>query len=236
MEVCIYKARGKGGSIYDMSLNPYIDFEVLKRLRGITNIEIITEKISISKAEAIIKQIYSGNLLGKFISLQDFYINTILKKAGIKREYKFITNGKDLPDVEVLEIIEEYIKGKVITLRDLLNLDEFRYMDYDTIIDCIQMLYCERRIKYTQATSNGKNKDICFMCAKERCNVCGFDYKEDDLILYAADNYNNLKIAEIGLEINKTSQATIDTLKEVTDFIRTKKKRLYYWYLQRHFV
>lgn len=225
VEVYLYKARGKGGSIYDMTLNPYIDFDVLRKIRGISNIEILTEKISISKAEEIIKNIYSGNILGKFISLQDFYINRILKKYGIKRETRFITSGKPLPKISELELVEEYIKGKVIPYKYLINLDEIKSLDEDLIIDIIQTLYCERRIKYIQATREINNKNICFMCDKEKCDVCNFEHQEDDILLYAADNYNNLQIPHIEIEVNRSSQATVNTTKEVLDFVKSKKEK-----------
>lgn len=224
MEVYLYKARGKGGSIYDMTLNPYIDFEVLRKIRGISNIEILTDRISISKAEDIINNIYSGNILGKFISLHDFYINRVLKKYGIKRETRFITSGKPLPKIHELELVEEYIKGKVIPYKYLKSLDEIKTLDEELIIDIIQTLYCERRIKYIQATKETNNKNICFMCNKEKCDVCNFEHQEDDILLYAADNYNNLQVPHIEIEVNRSSQATVNTTKEVLEFVKSKRE------------
>ncbi|MCX7694722.1 MAG: hypothetical protein N2Z71_03245 [Caloramator sp.] len=225
MEVYLYKARGKGGSIYDITLNPHIDFEVLRKIRGISNIEILTDKIDLSVAEDIINQIYSGNFIGKFISLQEYYLNKILKSYGIKKESRFITSGKPLPKVEDLERIEEYIKGKVISFRYLMELDEIKNMDFESVVDVVQTLYCERRIKYTKAVKKNKNKEVCFLCEKEKCDVCNFEHIEDDILLYAADNYNNLKPPHIEPIINRSSQATLNTLKEVTEFIKSKREK-----------
>ncbi|GIW49110.1 MAG: hypothetical protein KatS3mg079_586 [Caloramator sp.] len=225
MEVYLYKARGKGGSIYDITLNPQIDFEVLRKIRGITNIEILTDKIDLCVAEEIINQIYSGNFIGRFISLQEYYLNKILKSYGIKKESRFITSGKPIPKVEDLERIEEYIKGKIISFRYLMELDEIKNMDYELVIDVIQTLYCERRIKYTKAVKTIKNKEVCFLCEKEKCDVCNFEHIEDDILLYAADNYNNLKPPHIEPIINRSSIATVNTLKEVTEFIKSKREK-----------
>lgn len=225
MEVYLYKARGKGGSIYDITLNPNIDFEVLRKIRGISNIEILTDKIDLSVAEEIINQIYSGNFIGKFISLQEYYLNKILKSYGIKKESRFITSGKPLPKVEDLERIEEYIKGKVISFRYLMELDEIKNMDFESVVDVVQTLYCERRIKYTKAVKKIKNKEVCSLCEKEKCDVCNFEHIEDDILLYAADNYNNLKPPHIEPIINRSSQATLNTLKEVTEFIKSKREK-----------
>ncbi|WDC84878.1 hypothetical protein PL321_04550 [Caloramator sp. mosi_1] len=236
MEVYLYKARGKGGSIYDITLNPQIDFEVLRKLRGINNIEVLTDKIDLSIAEEIINQIYAGNFIGRFITLQEYYLNKILKSYGIKKEIRFITSGKPLPRVEDLEKIEEYIKGKVISFRYLMELDGIKNMDYELVIDIIQTLYCERRIKYTKAVKKNKNKDVCFLCEKEKCDICNFEHIEDDILLYAADNYNNLKPPHIEPLINRNSQATVNTMKEVTEFIKSKKKNVCSFHHQRHLV
>ncbi|GFR35620.1 hypothetical protein [Thermobrachium celere] len=225
MEVYLYKARGKGGSIYDMTLNPHIDFEVLKKLRGISSIEILTEKIDVAIAEEIIKQIYSGTFGGRLISLQDFYLNKILKKHNINKESRFITSGKPLPSIEQLEKVEAYIKGKVIPFRYLIELEDLKDMDYDLIIDVIQTLYCERRIKYTKAVKRVKNKNVCFMCEKEKCDFCSFEHIEDDILLYAADNYNNLKPPYIEFQMNRSSQSIINVSKEITEFIKSKRER-----------
>jgi len=225
VEVYLYKAKGKGGSIYDMTLNPQIDFEILKKLRGISSIEILTEKIDVAVAEEIIKQIYSGTFGGRLISLQEFYLNKILKKYNIKKESRFITSGKPLPSIEQLEKVEGYVKGKVVPLRYLLELEEVKDMDYDLVIDIIQTLYCERRIKYTKAVKMIKNKSVCFMCEKEKCDFCSFEHIEDDILIYAADNYNNLKPPHIEFQINRTSQVVTGVAKEITEFIKSKKEK-----------
>lgn len=229
MYVCIYKARGKNGYIYDMSLNPLVDFEILKNTRNINNIEVITPPISIKDADEILKSIYeTPSIISRIITSGDFYIKNKLKKLGLKRTSKIITSGCILPSKEEISKLEKYITGRVMTFKRLNEIKQNIGIK-SNILDIIQVLYCERRIKVVPAVRNSRGKSICSFCDREKCESCNFGFIEDDIMLYAADNYN---ISIPNKVINKLSN-TKDDIKNISlninKFINSKKSSLIFW-------
>lgn len=223
MEVVIYKAKQNEEYIYDMSLNPNVDYKILRGTRKITSLTVITPKIPIETGEKILKNIYgTSGIIGKLIPSHDFLINNSLKKFNINRIKKEI-NSESRIDKNSLSSVEQYIKGRMISIRQLINLKNYINLSAEEIINCVQALYCERRIKMIPAVRTIRYVKNCAFCQKQPCDKCRFGFLEDDILLYAADNYNLKSIKKaVYKKINLTKP-----LKEFSDefssFIKSKK-------------
>ncbi|QCX33926.1 hypothetical protein FDN13_09550 [Caloramator sp. E03] len=230
MDVVLYKAKQRdGGYIYDMSLNPKVDFVILKGTRKIRSLTVITPKIPIEIGENILKRVYgASNIVGKIIGSQDFLINNALKKFNVPQIKKEIVS-KEVVDKNSISIVEQYIKGKIISIRQLINLKSYINSDEEEIIDAVQVLYCERRIKMIPSVRKVRNRMICSFCNKEPCSICRFGFLEDDILLYAADNYNLKSVKKV---ILKKPILTVSLKKAYDDFslfIKSKKEWAVLW-------
>lgn len=221
MEVYVYKAKGTGGAIYDFSFNPYIDYEILKGTRNIESFEVMG-KTSIERAKIIIDKINKTSMFDKIIKNTDFLVRKELKKNSLKSEYKKISSGYALPSKKDIELIERKIIGRVLTLNDIIDYFK-RYYQYDYLLDILQVLYCERRISILPAFKEEGGKLYCNFCRRRLCEGCQFNFKESDLLIYAADNYN--------FSIKKSLEYKVPKLKEIMEevaldllyFIKSKK-------------
>ncbi|SKA75524.1 Superfamily II DNA/RNA helicase required for DNA uptake (late competence protein) [Caloramator quimbayensis] len=223
MEVVIYKAKQKEEYIYDMSLNPDVDYKILKDTRKITSLTVITPNIPIETAEKILKSIYGvSGIIGKLIPSQDFLINNSLKKFNINKIKKEIDSQGRI-DKNLLSTVEQYIKGRMISIRQLINLKSFINLNTEEIIDCVQALYCERRIKMIPAVRTIKYVKNCSFCQKEPCKSCRFGFLEDDILLYAADNYNLKSIKKAVYKKINLTKPLKDFSDEFSAFIKSKK-------------
>ncbi|EYE89888.1 hypothetical protein Q428_00760 [Fervidicella metallireducens AeB] len=230
MDVVIFKARGRGGYIYDMSINPLVDFSILKRTRKIDKIEVITPKISIEKAEIILKSIYGvSSIIGKLISSQDYMINNILRKNDVKKIKYEINNGIEIPSPQKIASVEEIIVGKILSLEKLLGIKDKLGITSEEMTIIIQTLYCQRRIKMTCAIHKVKNKHTCFICNREPCPSCTLGIEKDDILVYAADNYSISIPENIILKDKRLSDVIKDAQNDFTNFLKSKKLSCVIW-------
>ncbi|CCC58044.1 MULTISPECIES: hypothetical protein [Caloramator] len=221
MEVYLYKAKGTGGAIYDFSFNPYIDHEILKRTRNIESFEVLG-KISIDRAKSIIDKINKTSMLDKIIKNTDFLVKKEIKKNSLKAEYKKISSGYVLPSKEDIEFVEGKIIGRVLTLNDIIDYFK-RYYQYDYLLDILQVLYCERRVSILPAFREEGEKLYCNFCRRRVCEGCQFNFKESDLLIYAADNYNFSLRQGLGYKFPKLKDVKEDIALDLLDFIKSKK-------------
>jgi late competence protein required for DNA uptake (superfamily II DNA/RNA helicase) len=229
LEVVIYKARGRDGYFYDMSLNPSIDFAVLKSTRNIERLEVITPKIEIDKAEKILKSIYASSIIGKIIPSQDFLINNALRKLKIERIKENIFHKSVLPSPEIILRVENYIMGKVITLQRLFSMEKEIGLGYKRIMDIIQILYCQRRIKMLSSCGNIKGNDVCSYCGKSPCSECYFGFEKKDILLYEAYNYSINIPVYIDYKRRKMQDSLAETYNNILTFTRSKKASAVLW-------
>lgn len=230
MDVVVYKAKGKDGYLYDISFNPTIDYEILKRTRNIKSIEIITPEVSMESAQKLLKGVYGASqVFGKLVNSQEYYINSALKKLNISQVHRKITEGTYIPSKEDILKIEEHITGRVVTLNKILEKGkDFRLSD-EMIIDIIQLLYCERRIKIVPARKSIGNRRVCTICNKESCTDCCMGFNEDDILLYAADNYNLHMTRNVSVKIGKVTEAIKNAGNGVYNFIKSKRSNGVLW-------
>lgn len=230
VNVVIYKTRGKNGYLYDMSLNPLVDFEILKGTRKIEYLEVVTPEISVEEAEKILKNIYGiSSIVGKIVPSQDYLINNNLRRFKIKRISRIISSGCAIPSNDEISRVEEYIKGKIVSFHRLESLKQRLGIRYDRLIDIIQVLYCERRIKMIPSVRKIKNKCICSFCLREECSDCCLGFKNDDVLLYAADNYNFDIYSEININKKKMGESIKGAYDGVVSFIKSKKDYALLW-------
>ncbi|SEF39454.1 Superfamily II DNA/RNA helicase required for DNA uptake (late competence protein) [Caloramator fervidus] len=217
MEVYIYKAKGKGGVIYDFSFNPYVDYEILKRTRNIENFTILG-KTDIKKAKSIVQSVNSNVFIKRLIKNDDSIINRVFKKHGIKMKLKRVFEDYVLPLKNDIELVEGKIIGKVFTLSEIF--DFFKDMDFSYLLDILQLLYCERRIQITPVFDD---KNYCYFCKKYSCKECQFDFNQDDLLIYAADNYNFSFKRGYNYKKIKLDKIKEDVARDIFNFIKSKK-------------
>lgn len=230
MKVVIYKVRGKGGYLYDMSLNPSVDFEILKGTRKIDFLEIITPEISIEEAEKVLKSIYGiSAIVGKIIPSQDYLINSNLRKLKITRISRVISEGYKIPSNSEISRVEEYIKGKIVSFERLSLMESKVGVNEEELRDIIQALYCERRIRIVPSVRKVKNKYICSFCTREQCTECCLGFKRDDVLLYAADNYNLDIYPEISVSSRKLGESIKNANDGVGNFVKSKKDYAVLW-------
>lgn len=230
VDVMIYKVREKGGFIYDMSLNPEVDFAILKKTRGIKFIEVITPEIPIELGEVVLKNIYGTSaIIGRLIPTHEYLINTVLKRLKIKRIERHIISERALPDIKDMAKVEEYITGRVISLRKLLDMKDRLNMCSGNVIDIVQALYCERRIRMVPAVKKVKGKNICSYCGKQPCDNCcpGFEY--GDILLYAADNYNTGIPHKIDFKKVNMSEPCKRAYDDFMVFLKSRKDSAILW-------
>lgn len=224
MDVVIYKAKGKNGYLYDMSLNPYVDLEVLRNTRKVKSVQVLSPKIPLQAAEGILKRIYGGTFLAKFANSHDYFIKKELKKLKIKQEVYHIDSGISLASAENISMIEECIMGKVITVRRLLKIAYSFGLTEEDMLNIIQLLYCERRIRMVPAVRKIRNKAVCSFCEKEECSKCCLGFEETDIILYAADNYNIGVPRKVNYKRKKLNDCLNKAFEGVSYFSSTSKK------------
>lgn len=230
MNVVIYKARGKGGYLYDMSLNPLVDFEILKGTRKIEYLEVITPEISLENAEKILKNIYGiSSIVDKIVPSQEYLVNNNLRKYKIKRTSKIISQGSGIPSKDEVSRVEEYIKGKIVSFARLEALKEIIGIKQDSLIDIVQVLYCERRIRMIPSVRRVKNRSICSFCLREECNDCCLGFRRDDVLLYAADNYNFDIYPEINMNKKKLGESIKEAYDGIVNFVKSKRDYAVLW-------
>lgn len=230
MDVVVYKAKGKDGCLYDISFNPTIDYEILKRTRNIKSIDIITPEVSVASAQELLKGVYGTSLVfGKLVDSQEYKINSGLRKLNINKVQRRITQGAYIPSSEDISKVEEQITGRIVSLRKLLEIGREFGLGEGQIIDIIQLLYCERRIKVVPARKGLGNKRICTICGRESCRDCCMGFDEDDILLYAADNYNLNRIKNINVRVRKVAEAIKQAGNGFYNFIKSKKSNGILW-------
>lgn len=229
MEVVIYKARGRDGYFYDMSLNPSVDFAVLKSTRNIERLEVITPRIEIDKAEKILKSIYASSIIAKIIPSQDLLINNALRKLRIDRIKENIFHKSILPSPEIILRVENYIMGKAITLKKLFSLEKEIGLGYKRIIDIVQILYCQRRIKMIPSCRNIRGGEVCSYCGKSPCSECYFGFGKEDILLYEACNYNMTIPVHIDYKRKKMHDSLTAAYNNILTFVRSKKTSAVLW-------
>jgi late competence protein required for DNA uptake (superfamily II DNA/RNA helicase) len=229
LEVVIYKARGRDGYFYDMSLNPSVDFAVLKTTRNIERLEVITPKIKLDEAEKILKSIYTSSIIGKIIPSQDFLINNTLRKLKIERIKENILHRSVLPSPEIILRVENYIMGKVTTLQKLFSMEKDIGLGPKRIVDIIQILYCQRRIKMISSCRNNKGSEVCSYCGKIPCDECYFGFSREDILLYEAYNYNISIPVYIDYRKRKLQDSLLETYNSILTFIRSRKASATLW-------
>jgi late competence protein required for DNA uptake (superfamily II DNA/RNA helicase) len=226
MEVVIYKAQGMDGFFYDMSLNPQVDLAILRKIRGVDKIEIITPEISLQEAEKILKGVYgTSSLFAKMIKSQEFLINRALKKQGISKIKKSVIGNYAIPSLDSIAKVEDYIKGKVVSLNKLLCMERDIGLSKKDIVDIVQALYCERRIKMTPSSRKIKDKHVCTVCERQPCSSCGLGFNSRDILLYAAYNYGFRASIRFDVKRKKISEITKDAYDSIVSFV--KGKRIY---------
>lgn len=230
MNVVVYRAKVKDGFLYDITLNPLVDFEILKKTRKIEFLEVITPEISLEKGQMVLKGIYGSlSVIERFIPSKDFAINSVLKKLSIKRTKRFVDKGDEAPTTLEMAALEEHIKGRVIKLQRLIDISSLIQMDKGMIINTIQALYCLRRISIA-ACSNGINKNkSCSLCENDECLLKLVKHKEGDILLYQADNYNINKSSFSRVRKKKLSGISKNAEEEFIGYIKSKKAACILW-------
>lgn len=223
MEVVIYKVKGKNGYLYDMSFNPGIDFEVLQSTREIKSLEVLTPKIPIEVGEKVLNKIYGNSLIKKIIGSHDLIIKRDFKKFSIEEVNIKIIEGKQLPSQEKINKVEDVIAGKVITLKKLCDLFKQQISEVE-ISEIVQTLYCQRRIRIIPATRKSKKNYICSFCEKPICNACCLGFEAEDVLLYAADNYNIGIPRTIQFISPQLDECLMTASQEITGFVKASKK------------
>lgn len=230
MDVFVYKAKGKDGYLYDISFNPTIDFEILKRTRKVKAIEIITPGVSVASAQEILRGVYGkSSVFGKLVSSQEYIINSVLKKLNINKIIKRVTEGGFIPSAEELCLLEEQIAGRMISLDRLVKIGFELGFNEEKVINIIQSLYCERRIKMIPARKRTGNRIVCSICNKEVKTGCCMEFDEGDILLYAADNYSISKSKSIHVRTGKTNEIIKKAEEGFIEFINSKKNNGILW-------
>lgn len=222
MNVVVYKTTGINGCLYDMSFCPSIDFEVLRSLRGIKNMEILTMEVPLKVGEAILSDLSRRTMVKRLIGTRNISSEF---KAYFETNPVILSTGTKLPNAEQVHKIEDVVIGRVISLRRLFDI--FRgEMHRDEMIEITQMLYCQRRIRMIPSVRRKKGKRICSFCEKEICNECCLGFDEDDVLLYAADNYS-IGVPRAALyKPMKLNEVLTAARNEVNHFYQSAKKHI----------
>ncbi len=230
MDVVVYKAKGKDGYLYDISFNPRIDFEILKRTRNVKAIEIITPEVSMASAQEILRGVYGkSQVFGKFLNSQEYIIKSALKKLNISKVINKVTEGGFIPSAEELSRLEEHITGRMVSLGRLMEIGLELGFSEEKVINIIQSLYCERRIKMTPAKKRTGTKNICSICNIEIKGNCCMGFGEEDILLYAADNYCIGKSKNIHVRTGKVTNVIKKAGEGFCNFIKSKRNSGILW-------
>lgn len=230
MKVVVYRAKVKDGFLYDITLNPLVDFEILKKTRRIEFMEVITPEISLEMGQLVLKGIYGSlSVIGRFIPYKDFAINSVLKKLNINRVKRFVDKGEEAPTTLEMAALEEHIRGRVVKLQGLIDLSAAIQMDKRMIINTIQALYCLRRISIAVCSNDlNKNRSVG-LCENDRCLLKLIKYKKGDILLYQADNYNINKSSFSRVIKKKLSAISKNAEEEFIGYIKSKKAACILW-------
>jgi late competence protein required for DNA uptake (superfamily II DNA/RNA helicase) len=202
----------------------------LKRTRNVKSIEIITPEVSIASAQDILKGVYgTSSVFGKLINSQEYLINSALRKFNINKVQRKITEGAYIPSNEDICRLEEHITGRIVTLAKLILIGKNMGFNEEQIINIIQSLYCERRIKLMPAVKRKGNKNFCTACNKEVCSDCCMGFNEEDILLYAADNYNLNKSKNIHVSKEKVTEVIKIARDGFYNFIKSKRSNGILW-------
>jgi hypothetical protein len=230
LDFVLYRARGKNGYLYDISMAPDVDFSILKRTRKIDRFEIISEKASLEECKKALDKIYSKPpLIVRFIGLREYFINSALKKYNLKRTAGKADSDEIIPDSSDISKVEDCITGRVVSLNSLLSFEKKFCMSKDNIIKSVQALYCMRRIKIMPAVKKEKNKISCSLCEKEPCQECCYGFKEDDILLYAANNYRLNCQHNVTVKKTKLTRILKNAEESVNEFLESKKNSAVVW-------
>lgn len=224
VNVVIYRARVKDGVFYDMTFNPLVDYEILKKIRKLEELEVITPEIPFETGQAILKTIYGSSIIGRFISSRDFIVERALRKVGIQRIKRYVdikgTSG-DAPSSFEMSHLEEYISGRIVEINKLLGIKDSIEMERGRIINTIQGLYCLRRISVTSCSS-GKSGS-CSLCKNKGCVVNLAGSGKNGIYLYQADNYNFNRPLQARVRVKKIFDTSIEAEKEVVAFVKSRR-------------
>ena len=223
MFVDIYRAKGKNGYIYDITFNPIIDFNILKSTRNVKSMEIIAQRIEFQYAYSVIKSIYKmPAFLARLTANSRDISNIVFKRSKLKIKCSPIKYEKvDISNSD-LSKIEEIIIGRIISLERLIEISKNLGYERGDTINIIQALYCERRIKMMPSRINRKNERICNISKKKACKDCSMGFKRDDILLYAADNYNVKITRNINIKKMELERMYNDAKVGVNNFIKLK--------------
>jgi late competence protein required for DNA uptake (superfamily II DNA/RNA helicase) len=86
-----------------------------------------------------------------------------------------------------------------------------------------------RRIKIMPAVKNEKNKITCSLCEKEPCQECCYGFKEDDILLYAPNNYRLNCQHNVTVKKTKLTRILKNAEESVNDFLESKKNSAVVW-------
>ena len=222
MEVYLYRAEGTRGVVYDFSFNPRVDFEILKNTRKIDSFEVLG-LTTIDKAKASIESIYSTGIFDKLFKKRLRSKIPISQKQSIDYWKKRLNESYILPSKREVESIEGAIIGKILTFRELVDFARQYGMEYNYLLDIVQMLYCERRIQISPAFLENNGKSYCYFCKRRPCEKCLFGFKQDDVLLYAADNYNYITQSDYLYKKPSLNLIEEDASFDILKFIKSKK-------------
>ncbi|KRQ87717.1 hypothetical protein ABG79_00519 [Caloramator mitchellensis] len=222
MEVYLYRADGSRGTVYDFSFNPLVDYEILKKTRRIDNFEVLG-LMDIDKAKESIENMYSTRLFDKIFKISGKRTIPMLQKQSIEMWKRRLKEGYNLPSKKDVELVEGAIVGKILTFRELVEFAKQNFIQYETLLDIVQMLYCERRIQISPAFLENKGKPQCYFCKRKPCEMCLFGFKQDDVLLYAADNYNYLMLNDFSYKKPSLNLIEEEASQEILKFTKSKK-------------
>lgn len=230
MNVVVYRAKVKDGFFYDITLNPLVDFEILKGTRKIEALEVITPEISLEMGQMVLKGIYGSlSVIGKFIQPGDFVINSVLKKLNISRVKRYVDKGDEVPTSLEMANLEEYIKGRIVKLQRLIDNSDIIHMDKSKIINTIQALYCLRRISIAACTNGANKNERCSICNKDECILRLAKHKKGEILLYQADNYNISKSCLARVRKKRLTDISKNAEGEFISFVKSKRANCILW-------
>lgn len=234
VKVVVYRARGKDGFLYDISFNPFVDYEILKKTRNIERLEVITPEIPFEMGLKFLKGVYGYySIIGKINTSREFLVSRAFRKLNIKRIQINITKGKDKLSLSDISRVEEYIRGRIVSFDKLLSLGEHIGIKDSDIIDAVQGLYCMRRIRL--ASKSGELKNSNPVCGFEESLLTSISDDRESIYLYEADNYSISKIAHGKIKQSKLSEISKKAELEFLNFIKSRKNNGILWCISNSF-
>ncbi|KPU44728.1 hypothetical protein OXPF_18140 [Oxobacter pfennigii] len=206
MKYVIYCAHTADGNIVNITHNPQIDYEFIKRSHNLYGFEVISSDMDISQANYVMRSvsrhkgllktmIFYGGRKGDAAKLN--LIKSAMSDLGIKplKKARHVAMGEWVDELS-LDAVYSLIKGRIMSYHELINIIEEKHIFTEgNLHDLLHVLYLQEKINILPSLwiDRPGRKYICMLCEEElygygteyaTCPCCGANAEAQDVLYF----------------------------------------------------